>query len=129
MQTNITNAQTGIQKKKAPWWLVVFAVLVVLSGLSSLLVGIGQLSTNALVGVVDLVIGAASIGVGFGIMRLNFMSAKVYAGIVALSIVFQMFGRISGNTKQPWVGIILVWLFQIAIAVSLYRYLQKNHNS
>jgi len=118
-----------MQKQSRPFGVTIIAILIIIAGVISLLIGIGSVAIGPLIGLVFVVTGAISLalGVAYLVMAFGLWKGKGWAWTISTIVLF--IGIVIDMISLPRrsVGDIVSSIVSIAINAVILYYLFRPH--
>jgi hypothetical protein len=118
-----------MQKKSRPFGVTIIAILIIIAGVISLLIGIGSVAIGPLIGLVFVVTGAISLalGVAYLVMAYGLWKGKGWAWTISTIVLF--IGIVIDIISLPRrsAGDIVSSIVSIAINAVILYYLFRPH--
>ena len=118
-----------MQKQSRPFGVTIIAILIIIAGVISLLIGIGSVAIGPLIGLVFVVTGAISLalGVAYLVMAFGLWKGKGWAWTISTIVLF--IGIVIDMISLPRrsVGDIVSSVVSIAINAVILYYLFRPH--
>ena len=114
-----------MQKQSRPFGVTIIAILIIIAGVISLLIGIGSVAIGPLIGLVFVVTGAISLALGVAYLVMAFGLWKGKGWAWTISTIVLIIGIISLPRRSA--GDIVSSIVSIAINAVILYYLFRPH--